>query len=864
MLGNGNATFRPAIRIGFATSLWPTFGLSADVDSDGNLDFLVGVSTASGTDYVDIYLGRGDGTFPDSGHLALSGTASNPYGAAVGDVSGDGTRDVVVANHDGHFVTVFLDPFGASSSSFDIPIQGQANDVAIGDVNRDGKMDLVVATSHDGADDLYYWGGEVQVLRGNGNGTFQAPKVYDAGRGPWKLVLGDFNRDGIPDAATANRSARLSEDSCGRSWDSVSILPGRSDGSFGAASTFSLGDQGNPAGGRFSNSVFSLSAADLNRDGFLDLAASWGAILLNHAPDTNWAPTVSAGPDRAADADHSVQLTASANDVDQDLLTYRWTDSGGTPMESSPAPCVVRPTTMGVHTFTVTVDDGHGHTASDSVVVDFGGESGPPPGDVPPFVAIAAPTAGEVVAAGQAYYIRWRASASSHPIAKFTVSYSTDDGATTHPIPECQEVGASFTSCQWASPPVTERARVTVTAIDTSSRTRSAQSERFMIRPTPGTPFGNGWSHADVGSVGATGMASFDGYVLRGEAYTVTGSGADIWGTADEFHFAWTRMTGDFSIETQVASLENTNAWAKAGLMVRASALDASSVHASLVVSPSKGLVFQRRVAAGGITTSTQGPVMAAPIWLRITRQGTLIRALYRRTNQDAWTTLGSEALPALGASVDVGVAATSHADGSLAMAKFKGVFLGALPNLAATAIGGATGSITGDGTTWTVRGSGSDIWGASDGFLFAGVPIGENESITLRVRSISNTDPWAKAGPMIRESIAANAKHADVVVSPGKGFALQYRNVTGGASGSAVQMSGAAPIYLQLVRFENSPSSTPGGFNAWYSTDGNIWRVLGSVNFVTTHDALAGIAVTSHHPGTETVVVIDDVRIAR
>jgi hypothetical protein len=168
------------------------------------------------------------------------------------------------------------------------------------------------------------------------------------------------------------------------------------------------------------------------------------------------------------------------------------------------------------------------------------------------------------------------------------------------------------------------------------------------------------------------------------------------------------------------------------------------------------------------------------------------------------------------------------------------------------------------DGTNYTVKGSGRDIWGASDSFFFLAMPLGENKSITARVRTIGNTDPWAKAGVMIRESLAANAKHADAIVSPSKGFAMQYRNTTGGATVSAVQMTGGAPIWLRIRRFENASSTNPDIFEASYSTDRLTWRQIASVSFNTTHDAYIGIAVTSHKEGTETTAVIDDIRVER
>ena len=73
------------------------------------------------------------------------------------------------------------------------------------------------------------------------------------------------------------------------------------------------------------------------------------------------------------------------------------------------------------------------------------------------------------------------------------------------------------------------------------------------------------WSDVDVGSVGLPGSAT---YPLNG-TFTVNGSGADIWGTADAFNFVYQKLSGDFQISARVTSEQNTNAGAKAGVMIR-------------------------------------------------------------------------------------------------------------------------------------------------------------------------------------------------------------------------------------------------------------------------------------------------------
>ena len=125
------------------------------------------------------------------------------------------------------------------------------------------------------------------------------------------------------------------------------------------------------------------------------------------------------------------------------------------------------------------------------------------------------------------------------------------------------------------------------------------------------------WSNQNVGSVSLTGSYSYDG-----GTYTVEGSGTDIWGTADAFHYVYHSLDGDGEIIARIISQENTNIWAKAGVMVRET-LQAGSRHAMMVVTPGKGSSFQRRTAANGTSVHiTPGNGVTAPCWVRITRNG--------------------------------------------------------------------------------------------------------------------------------------------------------------------------------------------------------------------------------------------------
>jgi hypothetical protein len=838
--GNGDGNFNSGHIV--STSLTDlTNALVADVDGDGNLDI---VAVTDGTAYI--FPGHGDSTF---GTPATLTTGVMPLDGAIADVNGDGRNDIVLANHQGRSISVFLNHGALTFTASDMPLDLNANDVVARDLNGDGKMDLVVAVSetHPSAGPDYSTQGFAYVLLGNGDGTFAPPVKYETAPGAWQIVLGDFTRDGILDIATANRSS-VYRDDCGislKNWDSVSIVPGTGAGTFGAASSFSLGDQSKLTNERYKNTVVSLNTSDLNGDHATDLIASWGAVLINKPADPNWPPTVTASSTQPDASDHSVTISAVANDSDQDMLLYSWSDSGGTPLPPVSTSCFA-PGTLGVHTFTVTVDDQHGHTASSSVTVDFGSGSG-----TPPSVAITAPTGGEVVAAGTPYTIRWNATAGSAPITRFDVEFSTDDGARYGFVPGCSNLPASARSCQWNDPdPPTERARVFVLAESTNGPSGGATTNPFSIRSGSGGGGGlpTGWSQADIGAVGAAGSAS----VTNG-VWTVKGSGADIWGTADEFHYAWVPSSGPenwFDITARVTNVENVDRWTKVGLMIRSSQ-EANAPQASIFVTPTseKGIVFQRRQFAGSTSLSEAGPSITAPVWLKLILAPTAVRAYYR-TGTGPWTFVGQDEIRLSGTML-VGLAVSSHKDGTLATGTFDNVSIRSLASWSDRDIGsvGVAGSGRDDctvqteppcGAVVTLQGSGADIWGSADAFHFHYAQLGHHY-IAARVLSVDNTNAWAKAGVMIREDLTAGSRHVMVVVTPGKGVAMQYRATANGTSAMAASVAGVAPKWVRLRRPDDSTVIGE------ISDDGLSWRALGRLTLPMRTLSIGGLAVTSH-----------------
>jgi len=251
-----------------------TFAVADDLDGDGRLDLTIG----SNPDGAMVFRGLGDFTF--AAPVALV-TGESPNDAIVADLNGDGKKDIAVANRASQSISIFLSQGGFVFTAADVPLDRQANGLAAGDVNRDGKVDLVVAATSGGDGETLFNDGFAYVLIGRGDGTFASPVPYQVPAGAWRVALGDFNGDGAVDIATANRSAFAQQAATPspNNSDTLSLLPGNGDGTFGAATSLPLGEQTNPTDNRFLAAVRSLSAADVNGDQTPDLVVSGGAIL---------------------------------------------------------------------------------------------------------------------------------------------------------------------------------------------------------------------------------------------------------------------------------------------------------------------------------------------------------------------------------------------------------------------------------------------------------------------------------------------------------------------------------------------------------------------------------------------------------
>ncbi len=163
----------------------------------------------------------------------------------------------------------------------------------------------------------------------------------------------------------------------------------------------------------------------------------------------------------------------------------------------------------------------------------------------------------------------------------------------------------------------------------------------------------------------------------------------------------------------------------------------------------------------------------------------------------------------------------------------------------------GVPGGSSQSGGVYTVSSGGTDIWGSSDEFHFASTTMTGDGEIRARVTSQTNTSAWAKAGVMIRNGTAANATHAMIVTTPGKGFAFQYRAKTGGSS---THIAGPVlnPTPNNWVRLTRSGNL----FTSYVSANGTTWTQVGQATIAMEQTVNIGLPVTSQNntvPGTAT-----------
>jgi FG-GAP-like repeat/HYDIN/CFA65/VesB-like, Ig-like domain/Abnormal spindle-like microcephaly-assoc'd, ASPM-SPD-2-Hydin len=185
---------------------------------------------------------------------------SSPQGIVVGDLNSDGNPDLVTVSYDGNVSVLLGNADGTFQPPVNYPTPSNSIIVQLGDFDGDGKLDIFVATQSTTSVSIV----SVSVLLGNGDGTFQAQKLTNISNSNCRCVaVGDFNGDTKLDLAIPVSVPQQGD-------SAMTVMLGNGDGTFQAAFT------GNP--GPFPTPGL-LMTADFNADGIPDLVSQSDVFL---------------------------------------------------------------------------------------------------------------------------------------------------------------------------------------------------------------------------------------------------------------------------------------------------------------------------------------------------------------------------------------------------------------------------------------------------------------------------------------------------------------------------------------------------------------------------------------------------------
>jgi Tol biopolymer transport system component len=268
----------------YQTGQFPRSVLAIDVNHDSKLD-LVYVSDDTAAGQLGVRLGAGDGTFGEETRVAVGDT---PAALIAVDLDGDTNPDLVVTNSGGNNVQVLK---GNADGTFQSPVvidTERSVAVVAGDFNHDGFADLAIADREHS---------EVRILLGDGTGTGFTTAVYNNGSNgsvTTGVAAADFNEDGEMDLVFASENDQFNTLNSGN----VTLVLGNADGTFQAAQNVAIN----------LGHTFAVKTADFNGDGHADLAYT---II-----DTPGAVVVRLGfGDGTFDAPETVALDGATIDV---------------------------------------------------------------------------------------------------------------------------------------------------------------------------------------------------------------------------------------------------------------------------------------------------------------------------------------------------------------------------------------------------------------------------------------------------------------------------------------------------------------------------------------------------------------------
>jgi hypothetical protein len=225
------------------------------------------------------------------------------------------------------------------------------------------------------------------------------------------------------------------------------------------------------------------------------------------------------------------------------------------------------------------------------------------------------------------------------------------------------------------------------------------------------------WTGVNIGDSDAGVPTPSGSYTINSGSITVKGAGRDIWDGQDSFYYLYQTSTStNIEIIARVDSVQNTNSWAKAGLMIRyGTSTTPHARNAAILVTPGNGVTFQWRSGSEDTSPTSNSTTagIVAPRWVKLVRSGTTFSGYYSADGV-TWIQQGTSQTVSMSSTFRIGLAVTSHNNGTLCTAVFSN--LGGFQGSTAEVI---------DQRTLTVRFSPKSV----QDYPYAKLAIGSNDS---------------------------------------------------------------------------------------------------------------------------------------
>lgn len=375
--------------------------------------------------------------------------------------------------------------------------------------------------------------------------------------------------------------------------------------------------------------------------------------------------------------------------------------------------------------------------------------------------------------------------------------------------------------------------------------------------------FGSFTNSDDVGAPPLKGDAEFDASTGQ---YKITGSGADIWGKADQFHYVWREISDNFSVTATAKFLTDGIGHRKAVIMLRKS-LDTDSPFVQLAIHGDGTPAVQFRNTKADNTNTVDFPVEGPGTWkLKLVRQGTAI-AVWIGKDGAPLRELGHTPNQ-LGSPILVGLGVSSHTQESVNTVLFSDVSVEQLPaasqsgKLGIFSNSGDVGDPAIKGTTefsngqYRITGAGANIWAKQDQFQYIWREMTGNFTVAATMRFLGQGADHRKAGIMVRQSLDTDATYADVVIHGNGMPGLQWRSKQGeDTNGFDLPFDGPGTFKLKLVR-------TGVRIFMYIGKDGAEPKEIAHTEVSFRNPVLVGLAVCSHKADASDTVVFSDVSV--